>query len=97
VWQRQAIRQGGRFIKHVVPHVIKPIHSLWNQVIGFFFLCFAGWCGIGAYHYYRIYVTDPPAEKVNDVARIAGSLIVALIMASFGVSAFLKARRISRS
>ena len=97
MWQRQAIRQGGKFVKHVVPHVIKPIHSLWNQVIGFFFLCFAGMFTIGAWRYYRIYLNDPPAEKFNDVTRIAGSLIVAAIMAAFGISAFLKARRISRS
>lgn len=97
MWQRQAIRQSGKFIKHVVPHVVKPIHSLWNQVIGFFFLCFAGMFGIGAFRYYRIFLRDPPAEKWNDEMRILGSVLVALIMAAFGVSAFLKARRISRS
>jgi len=97
VWQRQAIRQSGKFIKHVVPHVVKPIHSLWNQVIGFFFVCFAAWFCFGAYRYYRLFVSDPPSEKLNDEMRIAGSIVVALIMAAFGISAFLKARKISRS
>lgn len=30
-----------RFLGHVVPGVIRPIHILWNQVIGFFFLVLA--------------------------------------------------------
>ena len=30
-----------KFIGHVVPGVIRPIHILWNQVIGFFFIVLA--------------------------------------------------------
>ena len=30
-----------KFLGHVVPGVIKPLHALWNQVIGFLFLVFA--------------------------------------------------------
>jgi hypothetical protein len=97
VWQRQAIRHGGKFLKHMVPAVIKPVHSLWNQVVGFFFLCFAIMFGIGAVRYYRIYLHDNPAEQLNDVWRIVCSAAVGLIMAGLGVSSFLKARRISRS
>lgn len=97
MWQRQAIRHGSRLIKHVAPAVVKPIHSLWNQVVGFFFLCFAGAFGIGALRYYRLYLRDPPAEQVSDLTRIIGSAAVGVIMACFGLSAFLKARRISRS
>jgi len=52
---------------------------------------------MGAFHYYRLYVRDPQTEKMNDMARIIGSIVVALIMAGFGIHAFLKARRISRS
>ena len=31
----------GRFVGHVVPGVVKPLHILWNQIIGFFFFVFA--------------------------------------------------------
>jgi hypothetical protein len=97
VWQRQAIRQSGKFIRHIAPAVVKPIHSLWNQVVGFFFLCFAAAFGVGTYRYYRIYLHDSPAERLQDIPRIVGSAAVGLVMAAFGVAAFLKARRISRS
>ncbi len=30
-----------KFIGHVMPEVIRPIHILWNQVIGFFFIVLA--------------------------------------------------------
>jgi hypothetical protein len=104
VWQREAIRGGakllknrGKFVKHVVPAVVKPIHSLWNQVIGFFFLCFAAIFEIGAFRYYKAYLQDPPAEKLNDLGRIVAVVMVGIVLAAFGISAFLKARRISRS
>jgi hypothetical protein len=80
-----------------VPAVIKPIHSLWNQVIGFFFLCFAAVFELGALRYYRAYQHDPPAEQLNDIGRIVAVVIIGLVLAVFGISAFLKARRISRS
>jgi hypothetical protein len=66
-------------------------------MVGFIFLCFAGVFGIWTFRYYRLYLGDPPAEKAQDVARIAGTAMVGLVMAAFGISAFLKARRISRS
>jgi hypothetical protein len=97
VWQRQAIRRSAKFVRHVVPAVAKPIHSLWNQVVGFFFLCFAAAFGLGTLRYYRIYLNDPPAEKLHDIPRIVGSALVGLVMVAFGVAAFLKARKISRS
>jgi hypothetical protein len=97
VWQREAIKHSGKFVKHMVPAVIKPIHSLWNEVIGFFFLCFAAIFAFWTFRYYRIYVNDPPSEKFADLCRIVGTIVMGLVMAAFGVQAFLKARRISRS
>ena len=79
------------------PKVIKPIHSLWNQVIGFFFLCFAAAFFIWTYRYYRIYLHDPQSEQLWDLARVIATAVVGAMMTMFGVSAFLKARRISRS
>jgi len=97
VWQRQAIKHSGKFIKHMVPAVVKPIHSLWNEVIGFFFLCLAAWFAVGTLRYYRVYLHDPPSEHFQDITRIAGTAVVGLVMLTFGVSAFRKARKISRS
>ena len=32
-----------KFIDNVVPGIIKPVHSLWNEVIGFLFLVLGAW------------------------------------------------------
>jgi len=87
VWQREAIRQSRVFVKHVVPAVVKPIHSLWHQVIGFLFITFGVIFGSKAIHYYRT------GEGVQ--LFIAGACTV--LMLGYGLSSFLKARKISRS
>jgi hypothetical protein len=97
VWQRQAIRHGGKFLKHMVPAVVKPMHSLWNEVIGFFFLCFAAVFAFRTYSYYKSYMQAPPAAAFNELIRVVVTAFFVLVMAAFGISAFLRARRISRS
>src|SRR5580698_5350364 len=96
VWQRQAVRHSAKFVKHMVPAIAKPIHSLWNQVVGFFFLCFALMFAVWTFRYYRIYLHDPPGELGMDMTRIIATAVMGVVMAIFGVAAFLKARRISR-
>jgi hypothetical protein len=74
-----------KFIGHVMPGVIRPIHILWNQVIGFIFIVLAVVFG------YRVIRGSEPAGL-----QLVGALF-ALLMAWFGVSSFLKARKISKS
>jgi hypothetical protein len=87
VWQRLAVRHGREFFKHILPAIAKPARSLWNEVIGFIFICFAVVLGFKAFSYLR--------------SGDRGRLIVAgfwfLLMAYFGLASFLRARRISRS
>jgi hypothetical protein len=97
VWQRQAIRHGGSFFKHIIPAIVKPMHALWNEVVGFFFLCFAAFFCVRALAYYRSYLEAPPAAAPGQFVRVAVTAFFGLIMAWFGVSSFMKARRISRS
>jgi len=80
-------RQAGQFAKHVIPAAVKPMHSLWHEVLGFFFLAFAG---IGLWKIIRNASTLGPVR-----ATILGIFIAVMIV--YGVSSFLKARRISRS
>jgi len=37
---RQGSKAGmvNRFLGHVLPGIVRPMHALWNEVIGFFFL-----------------------------------------------------------
>lgn len=80
-------RNSGKFVKHVVPAAVKPLHSLWHEVLGFIFLAFAGW---SAFELWRKGGTMSPLE----FGIIA---IFVVVMAGYGVSSILKARRISRS
>jgi succinate dehydrogenase hydrophobic anchor subunit len=84
---RQIVRHGREFLNHVVPAVIKPARTLWNEVIGFLFLCLAvifGFNGVRAY--------------LNaEMAKVLLAAPLTLIMAWFGISSFLRARKISRS
>jgi len=87
VWKRLALRHGQEFLRHVIPAILKPIHALWNEVIGFIFLSLGT---IFAFKTVR-YAVD------RDVPRLLIGGLSTLIMAWYGISSFLKARRISRS
>jgi hypothetical protein len=77
-----------KFISHVVPGVARPLHILWNQIIGFFFLVLAA---------------IPLASVIREMHDPASypklflTIPFTLIMAAFGISSFWKARKISRS
>jgi hypothetical protein len=75
------------FIKHVVPAITKPARALWNEVIGFLFLCIASMFGIQA-------VRSMLRHQVG--ATLLG-VFCTLLLGWYGVSSFRKARKISRS
>ena len=74
-----------KFLRHVVPEIIRPIHIVWNQAIGFVFIVLAVVFGVRL-----VQKKEPPGIEV------AGALFV-LLIAWFGISSFLKARKISKS
>jgi hypothetical protein len=80
-----------RFLGHVLPGVIKPLHSLWNEVIGFVFIVFAVMAAFSTWRSMRMSSGSP------DIFKAVVSAGFALMMAYFGISSFLKARKISRS
>jgi hypothetical protein len=77
-----------KFLHHVIPGVVRPLHILWNQVIGFFFLALACIPVPSAIREIR----DPENHP-----RLILSLPFILIMGAFGISSFVRARKISRS
>lgn len=81
-----------KFLQHVVPGVIKPLRVLWNEIIGFVFLCLAVWAVPSAYRHIRDF--DGQGESIF---RVILSSLFAALMIGFGVSSFIRARRISRS
>ena len=83
-------------MRHVVPAVMKPARTLWNEVIGFLFLCLAILFGSGAVRAY-LAMGDGVKEDVGDLWRLLGTGFLTLLMLYFGISSFLRARKISRS
>ena len=77
-----------KFLGHVIPGVTRPIHILWNQVIGFFFIVLAL---LPIHSIWRDWGRDDSGP------RLALEIPFALLMAGFGVHSFLRARKISKS
>jgi len=81
-----------KFLGHVLPGIIKPLHALWNEVICFLFLVFAAISGFYVFRAARDFEGD-----IESLLRIVLPALFGLVMGYFGVSSFLRARRISRS
>ena len=81
-----------KFLSHVMPGIIRPLHALWNEVIGFLFLVFAAISGFYVFRAVRGF-----EGTLESLARIVFPALFGLVMGYFGVSSFLRARRISRS
>jgi hypothetical protein len=81
-----------KFLHHVLPGVVRPLHVLWNEIIGFLFLVLAGLAVPSLIRTVRAF--DGAAEGLF---RIVLTVMFALVMVYFGVASFLRARKISRS
>jgi heme A synthase len=82
-----AAKQSGAFVKHVLPAAVKPLHSLWHDILGFVFLVLAG---LALWKVWRSPGTLPPAQ-------FALVIVFIVVTAGYGVSSIRKSRRISRS
>ena len=84
-----------KFFEIVMPGVIKPLHALWNEIIGFLFLAIAVFMIRPTWKaYQKLSSGGDPGEAIVGLIGGASLLLVGLI---FGIHGFLKARRISRS
>jgi hypothetical protein len=97
VWKHLTVRNGQEFVKHVVPAVVKPARTLWNEVIGFVFFCLAVYCGSGVIRAYLKLGDAPPDQASGHLFRLVLSAFATFLMLYFAVSSFLRARKISRS
>jgi TRAP-type C4-dicarboxylate transport system permease small subunit len=80
-------RNAGTFVKHVLPAAVKPVHSLWHEILGFVFLMFAAVAG------WKVFRNSSSLGFV----QLSILSVFILVMVVYGVASFLKARRISRS
>jgi hypothetical protein len=81
-----------QFLHHVLPGVMRPLRILWNQLVGFVFLIFAILAGSRVIRTWNSF-----NQNQNAGFELTLSAIFFIIMASFGVGSFLRARRIDRS
>jgi hypothetical protein len=96
VW-KQVLNQPGTFLKHIVPAIVKPIHALWNEVIGFLFLSFATIFGFRTATYIRQLLRSTDANSGDALLRVVMAGFCTLLLGWYGVSSFRRARKISRS
>jgi len=97
VWKVLAARGGREFMRHILPAVIKPARTLWNEVIGFIFICFAVIFGFKSLRLYLDFAGGVGEKASADFVRFAIAAFCTLLMLWFGVTSFLRARKISRS
>lgn len=97
VWKLLSSRGVSEFTKYVVPAVLKPARTLWNEVIGFFFLCLAVLFGSGVWRAYSMLSKATPDEATGHLLRLIMSGFCTLLMLYFGITSFRRARKISRS
>ncbi|MBI3680127.1 MAG: hypothetical protein HY235_06990 [Acidobacteria bacterium] len=86
------VARARQFLSHVVPGIIKPMRVLWNEVIGFLFVCLGLVpipSGIRAWREF---------DKGNEGPfRVLLTVVFCVVMLYFGITSFLKARNISRT
>ena len=82
----------GRFMEHVMPGVVRPLRVLWHEVIGFIFIVLAVMFGTSAIRNFHLL----QSEEIS-ILRMVVSFVLPVLMAYFGITSFLRARRISRS
>ena len=81
-----------KFYQAVMPGVVKPLHSLWNEVLGFLFIAIAALLVRPMWRGFREMQTDSA-----HLVKFLLSVFFFLVMLFFGLQAFWKARKISRS
>lgn len=80
-----------QFLIHMMPNVVRPLQALWNQMIGFLFLVLAVSPIPSAIKALRHTSNDS-----DSLFRVVLSFGFAALMAYFGITSLLRARRISR-
>ncbi len=81
----------------MVPAVMKPARTLWNEFIGFLFCCFGVIFGFKTAHLAIDFSKAASEEGMGPVLRLSVAGFCTLLMLYFGIGSFLKARKISRS
>jgi hypothetical protein len=80
-----------KFLNHVVPGVVRPLHALWNEVIGFVFVALGVLMVRTVWRGFHELDNDPAS-----LSKLCLSVFFCVTMLGFGAHSFWRARRISR-
>jgi choline-glycine betaine transporter len=79
----------GKFLRHVLPGLVRPLHVLWNEIIGFIFLVLAA--------FILFSTVRRPHDNPGSFIMMLFGIGFGLMLVYFGLSSFRRARKISRS
>lgn len=85
-------KEGRRFLKIVIPAVLKPAHTLWHELLGFVFLVMATAFVFSGFQAIRKF-----DGSFGAILRIVVLAFGVCLLGGYGISSFLRARKISRS
>jgi hypothetical protein len=83
---------GRKFLGFVVPAVLKPARTLWNEVLGFLFVSMAILFVFSGFRAIRSF-----DGSFSAILRVVVMAFGVCLLAGYGISSFRRARRISRS
>lgn len=81
-----------KFTSTVLPGIIKPLQVLWNEIIGFIFVVIAVLILASTIRKLANFDGSP-----SNLFILILSVFFCLLMGGYGIHAFLRARKISRS
>ncbi len=81
-----------KFLQAFLPGIVKPLHSLWNEILGFLFIAIAVLMIRALWRSYNEIDLGFP----HLVKFVLGAFFF-VVMLGFGLHAFWRARRISKS
>ena len=90
--KRSLLFRGRQLLEHVLPAVMKPLRTLWNEVISFLFFVLA--IPFLFKGYQILHRFDGSIGAILSVGMCA---FLTLLMTGYGISSYLRARKISRS
>jgi hypothetical protein len=90
--KQSLLHQGRQFVKHVVPAVTKPLHTLWNEIISFLFFILAIPFLFKGYQ-----ILHKFDGSIGAILSLGMCAFLILLMTGYGISSYLRARKISRS
>jgi hypothetical protein len=85
-------KHGRQFVSFVLPAVLKPARTLWNEVIGFLFVSMAIFFVFSGLRAAREF-----DGSFRAILRVGIPTFCVCLLGAYGIASFRRARRISRS